>query len=250
MKKRCREGYVRGVLRWLSGAVVVGALLISGVGVGVAGKAEEGKGQTVSKTLVLIGASYAGGWDSARPIAGYRMVNKGVNGQQSFEMLARFGTDVLALKPDAVIIWGYINDLFRSDPSQIDQTLMRTRESLLAMVELSRKAGVTPIIATEVTIRGKDSWSESINTVIGKILGKVSYQDFINRYVLDTNRWLREKAARENILLLDFESILADSNKARIKEFSQPDGSHISERGYEALTRYAENRLREVLETQ
>lgn len=225
-------------------------VLVCGVDVGICSMAEEGKGQIVGKTLVLIGASYAGGWDSARPIAGYRMVNKGVNGQQSFEMLARFEADVVALKPDAVIIWGFINDLFRSDQSRIDQTVMRTRESLLAMVELSRKSGVTPILATEVTIRGKDTWSESVNAVIGKMLGKVSYQDYINRYVLDTNRWMREKAAQDGILLLDFESVLADSNKVRIKEYSQPDGSHISGQGYEALTRYAENKLRVLLDAQ
>lgn len=199
-----------------------------------------------SKTLVVLGASYAGGWDPTLPVAGYRMVNKGVSGQQSFEMLARFEGDVSGLKPDAVIIWGFINDVFRSDRSQIDQTLRRTRESMLAMVELAKKSGISPILATEVTIRTKDGWLEALESMIGRILGKSSYQDYINGHVIETNRWIKETAIRENIPLLDFEKVLADQSGLRRKEFALPDGSHISIRGYEALTQYAQNQLQAV----
>ncbi|MDP1946758.1 MAG: GDSL-type esterase/lipase family protein [Nitrospirota bacterium] len=197
-----------------------------------------------SKTLVVLGASYAGGWDPRRPVAGYKMVNKGVGGQQSFEMLARFEGDVLGLKPDAVIIWGFINDVFRSDRAQIDLTLRRTRESILAMLELAKKSGIEPILATEMTIRSKDGWVEAFESMIGKILGKASYQDYINSHVVETNRWVRDTATRQGILLLDLGTVLADSQGVRRKEFAQPDGSHISERGYEAITQYTEGRLR------
>jgi hypothetical protein len=43
---------------------------------------------------------------------------------------------------------------------------------------------------------------------------------------------------------LDFEGVLADQRGVRRKEFAQPDGSHISKQGYEALTHNAEGRLR------
>jgi lysophospholipase L1-like esterase len=197
-----------------------------------------------SKILVVLGASYAGSWEPEGPVAGYRTVNKGVSGQQSFEMLARFETDVLAIKPDAVIIWGFINDVFRSDRAQMEQTLIRTRESFLAMVELARKAGIMPVLATEVTIRSKDGLSEAFESMIGRILGRSSYQDYINRQVGETNRWLRDTAVRDGIMLLDLEAVLGDRQGVRRKEFAQPDGSHISKQGYEAITQYTEDRLR------
>lgn len=200
-----------------------------------------------SKTLVVLGASYAGGWDPKRPIAGYRIVNKGVSGQQSFEMLARFEVDVVSLNPDAVIIWGFINDVFRSDRAQIDLTLRRTRESILAMVELAKKSGVTPILATEVTIRSKDGWQEAFESMIGRILGKSSYQDYINSHVVETNRWVRDTATRDGVQLLDFETVLADQRGVRRKEFAQPDGSHISPKGYEVLIQYTEGRMKASL---
>lgn len=196
------------------------------------------KVETGAKTIVLIGASYAGGWPLDKPIARYRMINKGVSGQQSFEILARFERDVLALKPDAVIIWGFINDIFRSDREKIEPTLKRTRDSFLAMVAMAKKAGVTPILAAEVTIRGKDGWRETIEASIGSLLGRSSYQEYVNGHVRATNRWLRDLAAREGLLLLDLETILSDRQGIRRKEFAQPDGSHISPQGYEAITRY------------
>ena len=200
-----------------------------------------------AKSLVILGASYAGGWPSDRPIAGYRVVNKGVGGQQSFEMLARFESDVIALNPDAVVIWGFINDIFRSDQVKIDQTLSRTRESMRAMVELAKKSGITPILATEVTIRGKEGWREWVEALIGSLLGKSSYQEYVNGHVRETNRWIRDLGAREGILLLDLERVLADQQNVRKREYALPDGSHISAQGYDALIRYSEERLKASL---
>lgn len=201
----------------------------------------------MAKTLVIIGASYAKGLSPKEPLAGYQVVNKGVNGQQSFEMLERFESDVVGNKPDAVIIWGFINDVFRSDRSWIDQTLKRTRDSIVAMVAMAKKAGITPILATEVTIRNKDGWREAIEASIGSLLGKSSYQDYVNGHVVATNRWIRDLAAREGLVLLDLESVLVDQHGVRRKEFSRPDGSHISLQGYEALLQYTEERLKASL---
>lgn len=199
--------------------------------------------QTGSRTIVVIGASYAGGWSPGRPLAGHEIVAKGVSGEESSDVLARFEADAIAVKPDAIIIWGFINDIFRTDRSALTGRLKRTRRDLLSMVESARKAGIVPILATEVTIRGKDRWTEVAAGLIGRIMGKEGYQDYINRHVLDTNEWLRATTQREGILLLDFESVLADSNGIRRKEFARPDGSHISPVGYEALTQYADERL-------
>lgn len=237
------------ISRWLRLVIVaigvfVSVFMMQHEAGGSGSKMEKDKIEPGSKTIVVIGASYAGGWDPGMPIAGYRMVNKGVPGEETSQVSVRFDTDALALKPDAVIIWGFINDVFRSDRTRIDERLARTRETLLAMVESARKAWVKPILATEVTIRRKDGWSEALESMIGKGLGKASYQDYINGHVRETNRWIREMATREGILLLDFELVLSDQDGIRRKEYSQADGSHISQQGYEALSRYAEERLK------
>jgi lysophospholipase L1-like esterase len=175
------------------------------------------------------------------------LITKGVHGEQTFEMLERFPHDVIALNPEAVIVWGFNNDVYRSDRALIDQTLKRTKTSLLSMVQLAKQAGITPILATDIFIRGQDEWLEVFKIWIGTILAKDSYQDYMNRHVAEVNCWIRDTATREGILLLDLEAVFADRQGLRRKDTAAPDGRHISQGGYDALTHYIEDRLSRLI---
>jgi len=202
---------------------------------------------TGNKTkLVIIGASYARGWADSSP-GKFTIVNKGVDGEQSFEMLARFKRDVIDERPDVVIIWGFINDIFRSSREGIDPTIDRTRRSITEMVDLARANGIKPVLATEVTIRGKDGIRETIASWIGWIRGRESYQDYVNRYVLQTNHWIRGYARTQKIPLLDFQPLLSDGEGRRKREYAKEDGSHISLTGYVRLSLYANEELSKSL---
>lgn len=187
------------------------------------------------RPIVILGASYARGWNPGT-LGGHEWINKGVDGEQSYEMRARFAGDVLALEPRAVIIWGYINDIHRSKRNDIERTKERVERSFSEMVELARANGIEPIVATEVTIRGGDAWSELIAAMIGRLLGKESYQDWVNSQVCELNDWLRRYAERNGIFLLDLQPVLSDRSGRRRKEYATEDGSHITPAGYEALT--------------
>lgn len=217
-----------------------GVFTVITTGAGVS--ADEGAEGT--KSIVVLGASYVAGWQPDKPIAGYQIINRGIGGQQSFEMLARFDSDVLMVKPDGIIIWGFINDVFRSDPGRVNEALKRTRDSFVAMVEIAERAGIPLVLATEVTVRGKDNWREVFESLIGRLLKKPSYQDYVNGHVIEVNRWIRDLAASKGLPLLDFEAVLADQWHVRKKEFALSDGSHISAAGYEAITNYFEAQLR------
>jgi lysophospholipase L1-like esterase len=185
--------------------------------------------------LVIMGASYARGWNPGE-LGGRECINKGVDGEQSHEVRARFERDVLALQPRSVIIWGYINDIHRSDRADMERTKERARRSFIEMVDLARANGIEPIVATEVTIRNKDSWKELIAAMIGRLLGKESYQDYVNSQVLELNEWLTQYAEQNALLLLDLQPLLSDQNGRRKREYATEDGSHISPAGYEVLT--------------
>jgi lysophospholipase L1-like esterase len=194
--------------------------------------------------IVVIGASYARGWSDFAP-GGITVINKGVNGEQSSEMLARFGRDVIDERPDAVIIWGFINDIFRSSREGIDPALERTRKNIMEMVGLAKANGIRPIVATEVTIRGRSGIRETIASWIGRIKGGESYQDYVNRHVLRTNQWIREYALEQRIALLDFQPLLADGGSGRKPEYAMGDGSHLSPQAYRRLSQYAGEKLRQ-----
>ena len=115
---------------------------------------------------------------------------------------------------------------------------MKVRENFRAMHEKARAAGIQVLFATEVTITVSDSWIDELRDLIGTILGRENYQANINRHVREVNEWMRGYADEQNLILLDFEKAVDSGNGSRRADFSDPDGSHISPAGYEALTRY------------
>jgi len=144
--------------------------------------------------VVIIGASYAGGW-TLPAVAGHPVVNKGVAGQSSSQVLERFERDALALAPRAVVIWGYINDIHHAPPDQGEAASAKARQNMLEMIRRAKARGVEPIVVTELTLRASDSWGEWLMSLVGSMLGKEGHQTRINRQVLALNAWLRETAA-------------------------------------------------------
>jgi uncharacterized SAM-binding protein YcdF (DUF218 family)/lysophospholipase L1-like esterase len=192
-----------------------------------------------SGPIVLLGASYAAGWEVGQ-VNGVAVINRGVAGQQSFELLERFERDVVSHQPRAVILWGFINDIFRAPAGGIEPTLERIRDSYTQMIKQARANGIEPILATEVTARPRDgSMMEKLAGLVGTLRGRPSYQDQVNRHVLVINEWLTGLAAREGLLIMPFQTILADDGGRRRRQFAQPDGSHITAAGYDVLTAYA-----------
>ena len=186
--------------------------------------------------LVILGASYAGNWPLT-DIAGVFVVNAGVAGQQSADVAARFDRDVVSAKPRAVLLWGFINDLFAAQ--DFAQSSARVRDTYLRMIAACRAQGIEPILATEITLRPDDSLMAFARSTLGWVLGKASYQDQINQQVRELNEWLRDTGRREHLLVLDFQHALAGRDGRRRREFTTEDGSHVTPAGYDALTRYA-----------
>lgn len=185
--------------------------------------------------VVVLGASYAKGWDIEQ-LMGCKVVNKGVGGNESSEMLARFEKDVLALHPRYVLIWGFINDIFRSPQAQWGKVSLNVQANYQKMTELALREKIEPIFATEVTVRGPSGVVESVLGLVGEAMGKKSYQGSINEQVQQTNRWMKGFAASKKLKWLDFEKYLADNDGARNVAFANDDGSHISIDGYQELT--------------
>jgi len=173
-------------------------------------------------------------------VRGIPVVNKGVAGQQSFELLERFDRDVVSASPRAVILWGFINDIHATQPGAMEQTIARARDTYAQLIARARQHGIVPILATDLTLRPPaESVMDWLAGWAGALRGKESYQDQVNRHVLAMNRWLVDTATREGLLVLQFQSVLSEPDGRRRPAFAQPDGSHITTAGYDALASYA-----------
>ncbi len=63
------------------------------------------------RRVVFLGDSITDMWDLSRAFPGKAYVNRGIGAQATAQMLLRFEADVVALKPDAVVILAGTNDV-------------------------------------------------------------------------------------------------------------------------------------------
>ena len=192
--------------------------------------------------LTIIGASYAAGWGSP-PLPGYIVTNKGVGGEDSSQVRARFARDVVAGRPDAVLIWGHINDIHRAAPGKVEEVKQRAKDNYRAMHAEAKAAGIKVLLATEITFSVGDGFFDGIMDAIARLRGKQNYRVMVNGHVKDVNVWLREYARQNQLQLLDLERAVDSGNGSRREEYDDEDGSHVNATGYAALTSYAKGAL-------
>lgn len=189
------------------------------------------------RTLIVIGASYAADWGQPA-VPGHRIVNRGVGGQETSDLLARFERDVITQAPQAVLIWGHYNDIVRATPERMKAAKQRAKQNLQSMAEQARSAGVAVMLATEITMPIGDGWMDQLLGLIGRLRGKEDFRAGVNRNIKEVNHWVREYARSNKLILLDFEAALNAENGSRNPLYAKPDGSHITAEGYRALTQY------------
>src|SRR6187399_678732 len=72
----------------------------------------------------------------------WELVNQGVNAQRSDTIAARFAADVVALKPEVVVIIAGVNDVYQGRPAQ------HVKEQLVAMYNMAQHAGIKVVAGT------------------------------------------------------------------------------------------------------
>lgn len=191
--------------------------------------------------IVVFGASYVKAWPIAE-IGGLKVINAGVNGNETRDMLERFERDVLDRAPRYVLIWGFINDYTRSPADKHAQAAVGIEQRITQMVDLALARNVRPVLATEVTMPSAASWWGSVMASIYGALGRTGYADRINEKVMNSNRWLVKFAAERQLPVLDLQRALAPEGTYRERRYTQPDGSHLNTAAYAALNLYVDTR--------
>ncbi|HFK2919571.1 TPA: SGNH/GDSL hydrolase family protein [Stenotrophomonas maltophilia] len=102
--------------------------------------------------VVFYGDSITEGWGregSASFFPGKGWLNRGISGQTTAQMLVRFPQDVLALKPQVVVILAGTNDIAgNTGPS----TQAMIEDNLHAMVDLARAHGIAVVLASVLPV--------------------------------------------------------------------------------------------------
>ncbi len=137
------------------------------------------------------------------------VLNRGINGQRSDEILARFQRDVIEEAPDYVIILAGVNDIYQG------MLLDAIKRNLLDMYQQAIKANILPVAAT-VLPYNTASLPES-------------------EAIRELNHWVQETAAGHlGFLFCDTNKAVANpTNPDRLR--SSPDGLHPDVSGYRRM---------------
>jgi lysophospholipase L1-like esterase len=108
-------------------------------------------------------------WWLMRARPSWRVLNRGVNGERSDQIRARFARDVLAVRPDVVIVVAGVNDLYQGRPAA------SVRAELRAMYEQSAAAHIAVVAGTilpfDTATAGHNARMREVNQWIRTIAG-------------------------------------------------------------------------------
>lgn len=179
--------------------------------------------------IVFIGNSITQGWKNFMPemFDNQTFINRGISGQTSTEMLVRFRTDVINLKPKVVVILAGTNDI-------AGNTLFRGLEivagNISSMAELASQNNIKVILCS-VLPAANFPWRQGKNPDIKIPL---------------LNRLIKDYAKKKGFYYLDYYNLMNDGNNGLKKDYGN-DGVHPNLNGYKLMQKMVLDAISNIL---
>ncbi|WP_312994033.1 SGNH/GDSL hydrolase family protein [Chryseobacterium flavum] len=180
--------------------------------------------------VVFMGNSITEGWVKSHPefFSENNYTGRGISGQTTSQMLLRFQSDVIALKPKLVVINAGTNDIAQNagiyDPDF-------TFNNIKAMADIAQNNGIKVIIAS-VLPAAAFPWRKEITEVSQKV-------DALN------NR-LKQYAGSNKFIFVDYNTAMRDA-KGGMREGLSKDGIHPVPAGYAIMEPMIKNAINKTL---
>ena len=167
---------------------------------------------------VLFGDSITRNWvrNDKKWLKQNDFVGRGIGGQTTLQMLARFRPDVIDLHPECVVILAGINDIARNSGYI---SVEHTFGNLVSLVELAQANGIRPVLCTLVPA-GEIGWRKRVGDPRPQIA--------------QLNALIQAYAAEHGLPLVDYHSALRDSEDALDARY-QTDAVHPNLEGYKVM---------------
>jgi lysophospholipase L1-like esterase len=177
---------------------------------------------------VFMGDSITAAWGVGDPsLFSGGVVDRGISGQTSPQMLVRFYQDVVALHPRVVHIMAGTNDVAgNTGPSSPEDF----KNNIRAMVDLARANHIRVVLASILPAE-RFPWRPDIQPV---------------EQIRQLNAWLRQFADQRKLIYADYHSSLTTPSGAFRPELSN-DGVHPNSDGYAAMRPIADAALRKAV---
>jgi lysophospholipase L1-like esterase len=168
--------------------------------------------------IVLMGDSITFHWEAEeRPApAALNLLNRGIAGQNSDQMLMRFEDDVVALKPAAVVIAAGANDarVYVGAPADArEQVVARIARNVSAMADIAEGRRIKVVIAAITPCRGCAALGRDPGTIVA------------------ANTWLRQFASERGYPFVDYHAAIVGPDGQLPAQLTR-DGLHPLPPGY------------------
>jgi len=181
--------------------------------------------------VVFFGDSITDIWKLEDYFAGKPYINRGIGGQTTPQMLARFRQDVIDLHPQVVVILAGTNDIAGNTGPM---SLGDIEANYSSLAELAR--------------------AHNIRVVFSSILPVHNYtpkaQEFFAQRppekILELNRWLKDYCAAKTLAYLDYFNSMVDE-KGLLKRDLAEDGLHPNPAGYKIMAPLADQAITKAL---
>jgi lysophospholipase L1-like esterase len=177
---------------------------------------------------VFLGDSITENWLLADPaLFSGGVVNRGISGQTSPQMLVRFEADVVALHPRVVHIMAGTNDLAgNTGPTSARQF----QNNIVAMCDLARSHGIRVVLAS-IPPAALFPWRVGVRPA---------------PQIRELNAWLRHYAAERKLVYVDYYAALAGPEGEMRADLTH-DGVHPHRKGYALMRPLAQHAIRAAL---
>ena len=179
--------------------------------------------------VVFIGNSITQGWIEVDPnfFAGKSYINRGISGQTTPQMLVRFRSDVVNLKPKVVVILAGTNDIAgNTGPSKLEMI----EDNIASMVEIANANNIKVVLCSILPAYDYP-WKTGLEPA---------------QKIVDLNKWIKEYAVKNKIIYVDYFAPIADQRNGMKKAYSE-DGVHPNLAGYKVMEPIVENAIAEAL---
>lgn len=190
------------------------------------------------KRVVFLGDSITDGWhnpDNGGFFPGKPYVNRGISGQTTPQMLIRFRPDVIALKPEVVVILAGTNDIAGNTGPM---TLQAIEDNLTSIAELARAHGIRVVFASLLPV------SDYEKTAEGQPRNQTTRRP--PETIKALNEWMKKYVDENKLTYLDYYSAMVD-DKGFLKDELSNDGLHPNAQGYLVMNPLAEKAIAESL---
>lgn len=181
------------------------------------------------KRVVFLGDSITDAWGrgAGEFFPGKPYVNRGIGGQTTPQMLVRFWPDVVALKPQAVVVLAGTNDIAGNTGSA---TLPMIEDNLAAIASIARANGIRVVFASVLPALGYP-WRPGVQPAGA---------------IRELNAWLKAYCAREHHVYLDYYGAMATAEGGLRADLSE-DGVHPNAAGYAIMAPLAQRAIEQAL---